>query len=234
MNPRSIYPLIHQILISEELGFEQQSRESLKIENQFGKSQYRFWTTTKIRDFLFEEYPSTVLNAYDLLKPFAYKSDLARYCILNKMGGTYADLSITKIKSFDHYEQNMVIFRDGNSARTSWKIQNGFFYSEPNNPILEECITQIIGNVENRFLGFDPHFPTGPSVLGRAVALHGLDIKLMVGQYHWLRYRSNKYTLPNGDVVARGKRGGAYRGGDSRVFGGNNYNEMWRSGDVYG
>jgi hypothetical protein len=40
--------------------------------------------------------------------------------------------------------------------------------------------------------------------------------------------------LPGELVVARHKRGGAYKGGTSGIVGGNNYNEMWASRRVYG
>jgi hypothetical protein len=127
----------------------------------------------------------------------------------------------------------MVIFRDGNSDRTSWKVSNGLFYSKPNNPVLKECIENIIFNVSNRYYGHDPHFIGGPSVFGRAIAKYGTEVELLVGQYWWFRYRKNKYVMPGGKVVARHKRGGAYKGGISGIKGGNNYNEMWSARTVY-
>jgi hypothetical protein len=128
----------------------------------------------------------------------------------------------------------MVIFAQGNSDRTSWKVGNSFFYSKPNNPILGEAIEQIIFNVRNNYYGHDPHFIGGPSVFGRAIAKYGTDVDLLVGKYWWFRYRKNKYVLPGNQVVARGKRGGAHKGGISGILGGNNYNEMWSARTVYG
>ena len=128
----------------------------------------------------------------------------------------------------------MVIFRDGNSDRTSWKVATSLFYSKPNNPILIDAIEAIVSNVGNRYYGHDPHFNTGPSVLGRATAKFGNDMDLLVGQYWWLKYRKNKFVLPGNNVVARGKRGGAFKGGVSGVIGGNNYNEIWAKRAAYG
>ena len=40
---------------------------------------------------------SDVLNAFDMLKPLAYKADLARYCLIYKLGGWYADISLKPV-----------------------------------------------------------------------------------------------------------------------------------------
>jgi hypothetical protein len=127
----------------------------------------------------------------------------------------------------------MVIFREGNSDRTSWKVGTSFFFSKPNNPILSEAIEQIVSNVRNKYYGHDPHFIGGPSVFGRAIAKYGTEVELLVGQYWWFKYRKNKYVLPGNHVVARGKRGGDHEGGISGIVGGNNYNEMWSARTVY-
>ena len=47
------------------------------------------------RDFVENNYDKRVLDAYDKLKPGAYKADLFRYAILYKRGGIYSDLSQT-------------------------------------------------------------------------------------------------------------------------------------------
>jgi SAM-dependent methyltransferase len=127
-----------------------------------------------------------------------------------------------------------VIFSEGNSDRTSWKVASSFFYSRSKNPILVDSIESILHNVQNRYYGHDAHFIGGPSVFGRSVAKYGLELDLYVGQYYWFKYRRNKYVLPDGTVAARHKHGGAFQGGNSGLVGGNNYNEIWKSKVVYG
>ena len=95
--------------------------------------------------------------------------------------------------------------------------------------VIDDCVL----NVTNRYYGIDPHSPTGPTVLGRNVAKHGEDLNLLVGQYFWFKYARNKYFLPDAGVIARHKHGGLYQGGQSGVKGGNNYNDMWRSREIY-
>ena len=230
----SEFPLIHQIAITSRPDLYTPTTYNLEIKRQFGEENYRLWNLESVRDFLNEYFPNSVLNALDNLKPYSYKCDLARYCIINHFGGLYADVSVNRLKTFSTEGRDMVIFSDGNSDRTSWKVCNSFFYSKPHNPILSESIEEIISNVSNRYYGHDPHFVGGPSVFGRAVAKHGKELDLLIGQSWWHKYRKNKYILHGNQVVARHKRGGANKGGISGVIGGNNYNEMWAARMVYG
>jgi mannosyltransferase OCH1-like enzyme len=228
------FPLIHQIAFTSRPDLYVPNDNCLKIKRQFGEENYRLWNFENSRDFLSSYYPKNVSQAFDTLNAFAYKADIIKFCLINTFGGIYADLSINRLKTFSTLGRDMVLFRDGNSDRTSWKAISGFFYSKPNNPILSEAIEQIIFNVRNKYYGHDPHFIGGPSVFGRAIAKYGTEADLLIGQYWWFKYRRNKFVLPGNQVVARGKRGGAYKGGISGIPGGNNYNEMWSARTVYG
>jgi mannosyltransferase OCH1-like enzyme len=228
------FPLIHQIAFSTSPELYIPSKHSLTIKKQFGEENYRLWDLQKTIDFLSINYSNDVIHAFESLNAFALKADLVRYCLINTFGGIYADVSVNRLKTFSTEGRDMVIFRDGNSDRTSWKVGNSFFYSKPNNPILNESIEQIVSNVRKRYYGPDPHFVSGPSVFGRAIAKYGTEVDLLVGQYWWFKYRKNKYVLPGNQVVARHKRGGANKGGFSGIIDGNNYNEIWAAQRVYG
>jgi mannosyltransferase OCH1-like enzyme len=230
----SEFPLIHQIAFSSRPDLFIPSKNSLKIKEQFGEENYRLWTLDTAREFISNYYPEDVIQAFESLSAFAHKANIARYCIINHYGGTYADVSVNRLKAFSTEDRDMVIFRDGNSDRTFWKVGNSFFYSRPNNPILNEAIEEIVSNVRNRYYGHDPHFIGGPSVFGRAIAKYGTTMDLLVGQYWWFKYKKNKYVLPGNQVIARHKRGGANEGGVSGIIGGNNYNEIWAKRTVYG
>lgn len=229
----SDYPLVHQIAFSEKPKQFTPNKDSVSIKESFGSENYRLWNLELTSDFLDENYGTYILNAFHKIKPFAFKANLARYCILNHFGGLYADLSVGKVKPFEASNLDMIVFRDGNSDKTSWKVMNAFFFSKPNSLVLQDSIEEIMSNVRRKFYGHDPHFIGGPSVFGRSVAKYGLDCNLLVGQYYWHRYRRNKYLLPSNNVVARGKVGGKFLGGISGVVGGNNYNEMWKERNVY-
>jgi mannosyltransferase OCH1-like enzyme len=205
-----------------------------EIRSRAGGDPYRMWLLDDARTLIGDVYGPEVLSAFDILRPFAYKADLARYCIVNHFGGVYIDLSVTDFLGFDLAGYEFVGFRDPNSAETSWRIANGIFYSTKNSPILQTCIFQCVANVRRRFYGKDPLFPTGPSVLGRAVANRSFEARVQIGDHWWLKRQRNKYTLPGQGVIARGKVGGLDLGGVSGVPGGNDYNVMWRERTIYG
>jgi mannosyltransferase OCH1-like enzyme len=227
------HPLVHQIVFSSQPENELLNRKSERIRKVVGIENYRLWNTESVSNFLGNCYSRSVLSAFEQLKPFALRADLARYCILNYYGGIYLDLSIHKLRHFNSNSFDMVIFRDLNSNQTSWKVANNFFYSKPNSLVLTDAIGECVRNINNQYYGLDPHSPTGPNVLGRSVAKYGEELNILVGQYYWHRYRQNKFVLPSRGVVARHKRGGSYSGGVSGVKGGNNYNELWASNDIY-
>ncbi len=204
------------------------------IRSRVGGDLYRLWRLGDARALIGDVYGSEVLMAFDILRPFSYKADLARYCIVNHIGGVYIDLAVTDFRGFEVGDYEFVGFRDLNADKTSWKVANNLFYSTKDSPVLQASIVECVENVRSRFYGKDPHFPTGPSVLGRAIANHSLGLSVLIGDYWWLKRRRNKYGLPGQGVIARGKVGGRHLGGVSGVPGGNNYNTMWGERTVYG
>jgi hypothetical protein len=52
------------------------------------------------REFIKKHFDKDVLNAFDKLKPGAYKADLWRYCVLYKNGGIYLDIKYQCEPSF--------------------------------------------------------------------------------------------------------------------------------------
>jgi len=99
---------------------------------------------------------------------------------------------------------------------------------------MADCLEQILENCAREYYGKDPHFPTGPSVLGRAVAKLGPDLRILVGEYIWLAHRRHKHLTPHRRSVGRGKVGGRPNGGVSNVPGGNNCNDLGRARTVHG
>jgi mannosyltransferase OCH1-like enzyme len=207
---------------------------ALEIRSRVGEDLYRLWSLDETRELIGDVYGPEVLRAFDMLRPYSYKADLARYCLTNHFGGAYLDLSVNDFRGFDVDDYEFVGFRDPNNDATSWKVATHMFYSTKESPILQACIDECVANVNRRFYGKDPHFPTGPSVLGRAVANYSPELKAQIGDFWVLKGRRHKYTLPGQGVIARGKMGGRNLGGVSGVRGGNNYNVMWREGTIYG
>ena len=226
-------PLVHQIWFSMSRDPDPLPSASREILNAVGEVRYRLWTLSSARQFLVEEFDVSVVTAFDRLKPLAYKADLFRCGVVLRLGGFYLDLSVSKLHLPEVGDYDFIGFRDPNGQFTSWKVANNYFYARAGSPILEDSIQQIVDNCEREYYGRDPHFPTGPSVLGRSVARLAPGLEVLIGQYFWLRRRPNKYVLPGYGVVGRGKVGGRQLGGVSGIPGGNDYNELWRNREVY-
>lgn len=223
---------VHQILFSS-VPEVSPPPAALALSDLAGRARYNLWTLEAARAFMLTEFGSSLVRALDSLKAYAYKADLARYCILYIKGGLYVDLSVTDVVLFPTGHKDFIAFRDRNSDNTSWRVANSFFYAKAGCPILEACISQVEHNVKTHHYGRDPLSPTGPTLFGRAVAQHGPSLDILIGQLWWLRWRRSKFTLPGIGVVGRGKVGGKHLGGQSGVAGGNNYNDLWNSRDIY-
>ena len=224
---------MHQIWFSLAPELDELPLSSQRVVEIVGETRFRLWTLSSARQFLVDEFDDSVVTAFDRLKPFAYKADLVRYCVVLKLGGFYLDLSVSEPRFPDTEELEFIGFRDLNAEISSWKVATNFYFARAGSAILEDSIHQILENCDTEYYGKDPHYPTGPSVLGRSVAKLAPELNVMIGQYFWLRRRRNKYVLPGLGVVGRGKVGGKHSGGISGIPGGNNYNELWRARDVY-
>jgi len=58
-----------------------------------------------------------------------------------------------------------------NTDPATWKNQqiglyNAVMATIPNNPILYDCIQQVVKNVKNKYYGYNPLYPTGPGLFG--------------------------------------------------------------------
>ena len=196
-----------------------------------------------IEGFLSQHYPQEVLDAYRILKPFAYRADLARLCILNVVGGWYLDTGVLwmggRMKVEEGFE--LLAFRDiQKNSSTSWACQSAIIYAKPKHPALRIAIEQIIKNCRNKYYGLTSLCPTGPSVWGAAIASAGLGAAIRIGDfiegtptYHHKNYF---FVMPSGEIIARWKpdlpQGG--RLSDMGNKGTNNYNDFWDGRNVYG
>ena len=61
---------------------------------------YQLFDDDDCRNFIKDNFDSSVLNAFDSLIPGAYKADLWRYCILYKNGGVYLDIKYEYVNCF--------------------------------------------------------------------------------------------------------------------------------------
>jgi len=134
---------------------------------------YYLYSDEECYKFIKENFEKDVLDAFIILKPGAYKSDLWRYCILYKKGGVYMDIKYNTIKPLlSIIKEHPVIYvndRQISLASVNNCLYNGFIVSPPNNPVFKDCIDEIVDNCKNRKYGKNPLDITGPCLLGRKV-----------------------------------------------------------------
>lgn len=210
------------------------------VKNAFPDANHTIYDKETLRNFIAENYDEHVLWAYDCLKPYSYKADLGRFCLLNKLGGWYMDIAVRVVNPVEIGPRiQFLAFRDiQRFSFTSWACATTVLYSRPNNDALQTAIEMIVANCTQHYYGITPLCPTGPTLLGKALACNGSQADFIYGDYLELtptyEQKNRAFILPDGTIMAWSKPSG---GGDLTGLGAkgvNNYNELWARRDVYG
>jgi mannosyltransferase OCH1-like enzyme len=149
------------------------------MKNSNPKITFHLYNEDECREFIKTHFKEDVLDAYDRLIPCAYKADLWRYCVLFINGGIYMDIKYKCINNFKFISltEKEHFVRD----RPENYVYNALISSKPNNPILLNCIKQIVENVKNKYYGDNALQPTGPGLLGIYLKkeIHNMDLYFM-------------------------------------------------------
>lgn len=167
---------VHQIFINDSKKLPLQMPDySLICTKQFLKlyseHEYNLYCGEQIENILATNFDKDVLTSYNILKPYSYKADLAKYCLLYLYGGFYFDLSIFFISQIPCLEDfNFFTFRDkSNNCIKTWALSSGIMYATPKCPIMKTCIEIVIKHCREKFYGVDV---SGPAVLAESVVLN--------------------------------------------------------------
>ncbi len=241
---------ISQIFLSdksEELPrYIQQASKTIKVK--YPEYNYEVYDLRKLENFIRKNYDNEVLWAFRSLRPFSYKSDLGRFCLLYKKGGWYFDIAIKCLYKYEVDPSiDMVCFRDEQRhSQTSWAVAGGIIWSKPRNNILSTAIDMIIRNCREKWYGRTPLCPTGPALFGEAIAKENRGKNISFGYLerpmvpftnknfpYFKRIIKASFRLENNRKFALLKPSA---GGDLKnlgVKGANNYNDYWKTGKVY-
>ena len=155
--PKNLYTHWHEELPP----MMKKNYEWMKKENP--EIKFHLYNEKKSRDFIKKHFDKEVVDAYDSLIPYAYKSDLWRYCILYVNGGIYLDIKYKCVNGFKLcYLTKETFVKD----RPDGCVYNALLVTKPKNKIMLKCIEQIVSNVKNRYYGPGALYPTGPGLLG--------------------------------------------------------------------
>jgi len=241
---------ISQIYLSDSSiilpNFLKESTNTIKAN--FSGYTHKVYSNHELRSFIESNYEKKVLWAYDTLKPYSYKSDLGRFCLLFKKGGWYFDIAIKSLINIKvKNTTDMICFRDEQKhSKTSWAVAGGIIWSKPGNNILSTAIDMIVLNCHERWYGRTPLCPTGPALFGEAIVKKNRNKNIIFGYLDrpnipftnknfpfFRKIIKSKFRMPDGKAFALVKPSS---GGDLKslgVNGSNNYNEFWHSKSVY-
>ena len=136
--------------------------------------EYRFWTDVDLRELVRRDYP-WFLATYDGYKQPIRRVDAARYFIMHRYGGVYADLDFECLRPIDHLIRNheivfglepkvhasLPIAKQGGFARI---VCNAFLASEAWHPFWDHVFERLEASREEA----SPLEATGPFFLTRA------------------------------------------------------------------
>ena len=193
-----------------------------------------YWSGLDCEKYLIENFNKRYLNIFKKLKPYSYKCDFFKFCVILKEGGWCSDWKQETYISLDSIadDKDLVCFHDRGIPELNYikGITCGLFGSIKNNPIIKLAIEQMIFNVENNKYGLHPLDPTGPYNFGKALWTF-LDnnknnkIKILFGIY-----TSNFYSINNQPIVKHKIDNNIY---NQNWANGNNYAEMWYQKNIY-
>lgn len=215
----------------------QRNIESLK--STYPEAEYRRYGNDELLDFLSENFPEPVLQTYRALGPYAFKADLARYCLLFIYGGLYSDLSYLHVRPIELDAQcEMVVFRDI-PGHVSWATSNAIIYAKPNSPILDRAIARVVQHFRAGYYGHFPLDPTGPYMFGRVLAETDNWTGIRFGDSPLLnvdgtgRHNIVK-VMPTGEIVAIRNKTKNGQITDLVAAGGNDYIKLWTERRIWG
>lgn len=134
---------------------------------------FHLYNDSMCEEFLERHFPERVVNAYRTIIPGAFKADLWRYCILYIYGGVYSDIDTVCKGSLGPFLEGSdfvtPIDLNHNSEGNRWYLFNSFIASTPNHPILLQCISRVVANVEFQYMPPSRMDFAGPGILGQEV-----------------------------------------------------------------
>lgn len=243
---------IHQIIINDSGSLPDVLSDRVKdnfssIKSIYPDASYHLWNGNQCREMIKNNFDCDVLEAFDGLVPYAYKADLARYCILYIYGGIYADISVKmqnvwkipfqyKIAAFSQLYDNMDLWVN---------LMQSLIWSQPGRRELYLAISMIVKHFKNKFYGMHDHYVTGPALLGycfaKTITEQSLDNRYdeqYVGKVRFINPEKDLhrtcYIAPDRTMVAT-----RYKkiSGDIKELGisdGNSYPDIWRKKKVFG
>jgi mannosyltransferase OCH1-like enzyme len=203
-----------------------------------------YFNGSDARKLIYDHFDNDVLAAFDKLKPYAFKCDLARLCVIYALGGIYSDVSRFFLKGWLPSRalnttgtlDKLCVFRDFMNI-SPWDTSQAVFAAPAHHKALEKAINTIVYNTKINYYGTSVLSPTGPEMFGKAVALTCQPDEIVCGDSHLHIVPENGRKLHTfifeGKVIAYKMKMPAGDQSDLGVKGGNDYLAMYYQRDIY-
>lgn len=178
-------------------------QETQKFKETQGITNLKVWGDSDLEDFL-RDYNKEALYAFLKVVPLSYRSDIARFSLLNHFGGWYSDMGIRFVDSIDTSGYETVMFWD----MDDWidgAMQTSIIYANPGNEVLYNAVERCIYNAKNENYANDPWAVTGPTLLGNAyryICPNNIKFGKTI-RYH--ENKSDRVFKIDGKIIAHGK-----------------------------
>jgi mannosyltransferase OCH1-like enzyme len=204
-----------------------------------------FWDYDKIIKLIEENFNQKEMDAFKLLKPNAYKADLARLFILYIHGGWYSDFGITFLKKIEEGSLETIFFYDEHTKNLHKEclgsIQNSLMYSKnPKNKLIKDIIDYLVNRVLNKEYGDCYLDVTGPCAFYKSLKNIKLSEKDKIYKMFDLDYGFTYYDNSptpvyriNNENVAAFKHFSKHQALKKTKDSKSDYSELWKSKDVY-
>ena len=224
--------LIHQIYISDSdtVNFPDYiSNQISKLKSIYDDYEYKLWCDNDIKKLLSNNFEPKVLEAYETIRPYAFKADLARCCILYIYGGIYFDIAISPEIKFE--PDSPTIFPGIRSAEVTADCDiienNVLIFPYIGDKFLKSAIDKLVENILSLSYGVHPLDITGPIALAR---LNYEDLN----KGYVLQHEGYRASYYNEELIYKHKPH-VFQSDLNKIGceGTNDYALMWFSGDVY-
>jgi mannosyltransferase OCH1-like enzyme len=228
-----------------------------QIKKLYQNEEYHLYSGEELEEIIKSNFHVDVFAAYNKLKPYAYKADLARYCLLYLYGGLYIDLNVYFINTIpDLDELDFFAFRDRSKASMQcWAVQNCIMFSHKSSNVTKGAIDLIVKNCKEEYYGIQPIDVSGPTILGMSIVNSLPNLKISTrGQQDFIlknnlnieiieKLNKNGYNnmdILEGYIIDDNDKLVAIRKPSSdgdieklRFKGTNNFVKMWRDRQIY-
>jgi mannosyltransferase OCH1-like enzyme len=199
-----------------------------KMTNSHPRFTHYLFDENECLNFIKDNFGNEVSNAYNMLVPSAYKSDLWRYCILYINGGIYFDIKFYCVNGFKLIALTEKEYFARDLEKSGGGTLNGLLAVKPKNEILKNCIRQIVENVKNSYYGKTCLDPTGPGLLGKYFTKQDKEKMELYFANINIKNVVDEYVIVFNDVTVL-KQYDGYRNAQTKKH----YSELWNEKNIY-